>query len=214
MQVNHAVHPCRPLITMDTIPSFRRFLPAALAALALALSLAGASRTHAAPALLDDFADSGKTSTGAGRLLVDDRQLGGASSGSQACAEGLLTVRGSLAPGRGAPAFVSLVLLAAPDGAAQDFSAFEGIRLRVKVTQGSLSVQAGSSAIDNFDFHASPIVARGGEFHEVRIPFTAMKRAWSEQIPLDPATITSVNIVAFGLAKGDFAYELDEVGFY
>jgi hypothetical protein len=199
---------------MNILPSLRRFLSSALAASAFALALAGASGAHAGPALLDDFADSANTSTGAGRLLVDDRQLGSTSSGTQACAEGVLAVRGSHVPGRGVPAFVSLVLLASPDGAARDFSAFEGIRLRVKVTQGALSVQAGSSAIDNFDFHASPIAARGGEFQEVRIPFKAMKRAWSEQTPLDLTTITSINIVAFGLAKADFAYELDEVGFY
>lgn len=199
---------------MNTIRSSFRLLPVAFAVAALALAPAGASGAPAGPALLDDFADSGKTSTGAGRLLVDDRQLGSASSGTQACADGVLAVRGALVPGRGVPAFVSLVLLASPEGAAQDFSAFEGIRLRVKVTQGSLSVQAGSSAIDNFDFHASPIAARGGEFQEVRIPFKGMKRAWSEQTPLDLTTITSINIVAFGLAKGDFAYELDEVGFY
>jgi hypothetical protein len=117
-------------------------------------------------------------------------------------------------PGRGVPAFMSLVLLATPEGQAQDLSAFEGIRLRVKVNQGSLSVQAGSSAIDNFDYHTHAIIARAGKFEEVRIPFGAMKRAWSEQTTLDLATITSINIVAFGLAKGDFDYELDEVGFY
>ncbi|MBE2213205.1 MAG: CIA30 family protein [Opitutaceae bacterium] len=194
-------------------PSFR-LLPVAFAVVALAFTTTGACSAAGAPALLDDFSDAAKTSTGAGRLLVDDRQLGSTSSGIQACADGVLTVRGSLVPGRGVPAFVSLVLLASPDGTAQDLSAFSGIRLRVKVAQGSISVQAGSAAIDNFDFHSGPIPVKGGEFQEIRIPFTSMKRAWSEQTPLDLATITSVNIVAFGLAKGDFAYELDEVGFY
>lgn len=183
-------------------------------ALAVAFACVGASTSSATPALLDDFADSEKTSTGAGRLLVDDRQLGSASQGTQACADGVLVVRGSLAPGRGVPAFISLVLLTAPEGSPQDLGAFEGIRLRVKVKQGALSVQAASAAIDNFDFHSGPLTVRGDEFQEVRIPFASMKRAWSEQTPLDLATITSVNIVAFGLAKGDFAYELDEVGFY
>ena len=199
---------------MNTIRSSCRPLPFACAVLALAFSFAGASSAVGVSALLDDFADAGKTSTGAVRILVDDRQLGSASQGTQSCAEGVLAVRGALVPGRGVPAFVSLVLLTSAEGGPQDLRAYEGIRLRIKVRQGSLSVQAGSSAIDNFDFHASPIAARGGEFQEVRIPFQGMKRAWSEQTPLDLTTITSINIVAFGLAKGDFAYELDEVGFY
>ena len=41
-----------------------------------------------------------------------------------------------------------------------------------------------------------------------------MKRAWSEQIVLNLKTITSVNLVSFGLAKDAFAYEVDEIGFY
>ncbi len=41
-----------------------------------------------------------------------------------------------------------------------------------------------------------------------------MKRAWSEQIVLNLKSITSVNLVSFGLAKDAFAYEVDEIGFY
>jgi len=86
--------------------------------------------------------------------------------------------------------------------------------MRVKVISGMLSVQAGSSEVDNFDYHGSPISAKAGEFQDIRIPFKSMKRAWSEQTTLNAKTIISVNIVAFGMAKGDFAYELDEIGFY
>jgi len=41
-----------------------------------------------------------------------------------------------------------------------------------------------------------------------------MKRAWSEQTVLNLKSITSVNLVSFGLAKDAFAYEVDEIGFY
>ena len=75
-------------------------------------------------------------------------------------------------------------------------------------------MQAGSSEIDNYDFHTSAIRATAGDFQEVRIPFKDLKRAWSEQVPLNLATLTSVNIVVFSVAKGAFAFELDEVGFY
>jgi hypothetical protein len=58
------------------------------------------------------------------------------------------------------------------------------------------------------------VTGKRGEFSEVRLPFKDMKRAWSEQIPLNLKTITSVNLVAFGMAKDAFAYEVDEIGFY
>jgi hypothetical protein len=57
-------------------------------------------------------------------------------------------------------------------------------------------------------------VAKRGEFQEVRVPFKEMKRAWSEQIALNLKSITSVNLVSFGMAKDTFAYEVNEIGFY
>ena len=67
----------------------------------------------------------------------------------------------------------------------------------------------------NFDFHAAPVVRQsGGDFHEVKIPFASMKRAWSEQTPLDPSTLASISLVAFDMQSGSFDFEIDEVGFY
>ena len=120
-----------------------------------------------------------------------------------------------LVPGRGVPAFLSLVSLLSPDGKPQDLSNYDGVRLRVKVIKGILSVQVGSSEITNFDYHtSSPIAGKRGEFQEVRMPFKGMKRAWSEQTPLNMKMITSVNLVSFGMARGDVAYAVDEIGFY
>jgi hypothetical protein len=48
----------------------------------------------------------------------------------------------------------------------------------------------------------------------VRVPFADMKRAWSAQTPLNVKLVTSVNLVAFAMAPGKFAYEVDEIGFY
>jgi hypothetical protein len=41
-----------------------------------------------------------------------------------------------------------------------------------------------------------------------------MKRAWSEQTPLNTKTISGLSIVAFALQKADFDFEIDEVSFY
>jgi hypothetical protein len=195
---------------------FRRCLPmAAFPIIALVALGSIASRAAAAPALLDDFADAEHTHTGAGRFVVDDKAMGSGSHATQKIENGILVVRGELVPGRGLPSFISVPLLLSADAKPQDLTGFEGVRIRVKVIKGILTVQVASSEIQNFDFHTSgQVTGKRGEFSEVRLPFKGMKRAWSEQTPLNLKTITSVNLVAFGLAKTDFAYEVDEIGFY
>jgi len=165
-------------------------------------------------ALIDDFTNATQTSRGATRLLIDDKGMGSQSVATQRCENGVVVVRGELKPGRGVPAFISVPLLLTPDGKPEDVSAYAGVRLRVKLIHGGLTVQVSSAEVDNFDYHSAPVVATGGEFVEVRVPFATMKRAWSEQTPLNLKHVTSVNLVAFALAPGAFAYDLDEIGFY
>lgn len=165
--------------------------------------------------LLDDFSDPTRNKHGIERMLVDDKMAGSQSQATQKCASGILGVKGELVPGRGVPAFISLVSLLSPGGKPKDLSGYQGVRLRVKVTKGILCVQVASADITNFDFHTgSPIAGTRGEFQEVRVPFSEMKRAWSEQTKLNLKSVTSVNLVSFGMAKDTFAYEVDEMGFY
>jgi hypothetical protein len=93
-------------------------------------------------------------------------------------------------------------------------SQYEGIRLRVRVQKGHLSISANSTEVDNFDYHAMTVPRTPDGFEEVRIPFRDMKRAWSEQTPLNRATIVSVSLVAVDFQKAGFAYDVEEVGFY
>ena len=188
-------------------------VPSLLLATTLAL-LSPASARAAAPALVDDFSAADHTTGGAGRLVIDDKNAGSQSHATQHCENGVLKVEGELVPGRGAPAFISIPLALTPDGKPQDISAYTGVRLRVKLVQGLLSVQISSTDIQNFDYHTAIVAAKRGEFVEVRVPFTDLKRAWSEQTPLNPKNVTSVNLVAFGMAKTAFSYEVDEIGFY
>jgi hypothetical protein len=199
---------------LSSLIRFSRRAACLIAGVGLSLSSFAAGAANY-PSLLDDFSDSAHTHSGAQRLLVDDKAMGSQSHATQACANGVLSVQGELVPGRGLPAFISVPLLLSTDAQAQDLSAYEGVRIRVKILKGILSVQVASSEIQNFDFHTSgPVTAKRGEFQEVRVPFKTMKRAWSEQIPLNLKTITAVNLVSFGLAKDAFAYEVDEIGFY
>jgi hypothetical protein len=178
---------------------------------------AGSNAVQAAalPRLLDDYSDPVRNKHGAERLLINDREAGSSSQATQACENGVLIVKGDLLPGRGVPAFISQVSPLSADGKPKDMSGYTGVRLRVKVTKGILCVQIASSEIANYDFHTSaPISGKTGEFQEVSLPFKEMKRAWSEQVALNVKSITSVNLVSFGLAKDAFAYEVDEIGFY
>jgi len=84
----------------------------------------------------------------------------------------------------------------------------------VKVLLGALSLQVASADVQNFDFHSGIVAAKRGEFVEVRLPFKDLQRAWSEQTTLNVKNVTSVNLVSFGMARGAFAYEVDEIGFY
>jgi hypothetical protein len=165
-------------------------------------------------ALLDDFSDSARTDARIDRIVVDDSSVGGKSHLKQTFADGMLTAEGDIVPARGQPGWVSLVLLLSATGEPVDLSRFDGVRLRVRVREGVLSITANSTEITNFDYHASVVPAGGEELQEVRLPFSQMKRAWSEQVPLNRATIASISLVAFGLQKGTFAYEVDEIGFY
>ena len=174
-----------------------------------------AAQPAVTPLLLDDYSDPKTNKNGVERLLIDDKSAGSKSQASQKCENGVLTVKGELVPGRGVPAFISEISLLNVDGKPKDLSVYQGVRLRVKVTKGILIVQVGSSDIQNFDYHGSaPIAGKRAEFQEVRIPFKELKRAWSEQTALNPKSITSVNLVSFGVAKDSFEYAVDEIGFY
>lgn len=176
---------------------------------------AAADPVPTVPALLDDCSDPEQPGAAAGRFMVTDESLGSHSSATHACSDGVLTVKGELVPGRGVPAFVSLAWPLSADNRPHDASAFEGVRVRLKVLRGAVAVQVASSVIDNFDYHTSaPLTPGSRDFVEVRVPFRDLRRAWSPPTELDLATITSVNLVAFGMAPASFSYEVDEIGFY
>ena len=128
---------------------------------------------------------------------------------------GKLHVKGKITPPRGQPGWASSVLLLNEKGLPQDASKFAGVRLLIKVDKGSISISANSAEVANYDYHAAMVTVQSdGKFHEVKIPFTSMKRAWSEQTELNTATISALSIVAFGMQPIHFDYEIDEVSFY
>lgn len=179
------------------------------------LAAAGNGYAETLSPLVDDFSRAEHNSLGNPRIFLNDSTSGGGTSTEQSVSAGILSVSGEIVPPRGQPGWASSVLLLDPQGLARDASAYEGIRLLVKLNKGMLSVSANSTDITNFDFHAAPVmVTADGEFHEVKIPFSSMKRAWSEQTTLNTKTIASLSIVAFGMQKSAVDFEVDEVAFY
>ncbi|GGA81274.1 hypothetical protein GCM10011369_24030 [Neiella marina] len=183
----------------------------------LSVVIAAYSATAAAtiPPVVDDFSDPHQNNLGLARQYLNDSLAGGSTSTEQTIADGVLSVSGKIVPPRGQPGWASSVLLLDAGGQPQDASEYQGIRLLIKVIQGTVSVSANSTEIDNFDYHAAPVMVKSdGQFHEFKVPFDRMKRAWSAPTPLNPATINSLSIVAYGVQPGDFSFELDEVSFY
>jgi len=194
------------------VPAFFRSPGFIVAAMFIA---AGPSQGEGLDPLLDDFSDAQNNSLGIQRQFVDDTSVGGNTTTETRVTDGVLNVRGEISPARGQPGWSSSVQLLDPQGLPRDLSGFDGVRLRMKITAGMVSVSANSTEVTNFDYHAAMVVVKtDGAFHEVKIPFESMKRAWSEQTPLNTSSIASLSIVAFGVQKGAYDFELDEVGFY
>ncbi|MEM9531921.1 MAG: CIA30 family protein [Pseudomonadota bacterium] len=182
---------------------------------AVTIASAGAATASNLEPLVDDFSDSKTNSMGVARQFLNDSMTGGGTTMSPSVSNGILSVSGQISPARGQPGWASSVLLFDPAGQPVDASSYEGVRLRIKVSQGMLSVSANSTDVVNFDYHAALIVVKAdGEFHDVKVPFASMRRAWSEQTTLDTSTIASLSIVAFDMQPGAYDFEVDEVGFY
>ena len=166
-------------------------------------------------AKIDDFSNAANNSLGVARQFLNDTVAGGNTTTEINVAEGVMRIKGEIVPPRGQPGWASSVLLLDPKGQSLDVSEFDGIRLLVKVNAGNISISANSLEVSNFDYHAAQVVvAADGKFHELRIPFKSLKRAWSEQTPLNTKTINGLSIVAFALQKANFDFEVDEVSFY
>lgn len=190
------------------------FLPKHLAIAALVI-FSGTNIAGTLDSAVDDFSDEKNNSLGIPRQFLNDTLAGGSTTTEQKVSGGVLSVKGEIVPPRGQPGWASSILPLDPHGQAQDASTFEGIRLLVKINKGNLSISANSTEVTNFDYHAAPVMVRAdGKFHEVKIPFTSMKRAWSQQTQLNTATINSLSIVAFSPQKDAFDFEVDDVSFY
>lgn len=165
--------------------------------------------------MIDGFDHQKQTNIGIERVYITDMAAGGGTQANSTIKEGVIHLKGDILPPRGQPGWSSLVLPLAAMEQAFDASKFDGIRLTLKISKGSFSISANSSEVTNFDYHATPIIVKAdNKFHTIDIPFESMKRAWSQQTTLNKKTIESLSIVAYGLQKSSFDFEVDAVSFY
>ena len=167
------------------------------------------------PALVDNFSHQSQNSLGVQRQFMNDTVAGGSSESDVTVRSGKMHLTGNLIPPRGQPAWASSILLLDAQGKPMDASEYQGIRLKVKINQGLMSVSANSSKVTNFDYHAAPVLIKAdGKFHVVKFPFSSLKRAWSEQTTLDASTLNSLSRVAFAMQPSAYDFVIDEIGFY
>ncbi len=179
------------------------------------LAFSSVSVAGSAIPLIDDFDNNTNNSLGLPRQFINDTMVGGSTQTKLDVENGVLRLSGEIVPPRGQPGWASTVLLLDGEGKPIDASNYTGIRMMVKINNGSISMSANSIEVDNFDYHSSVVMAPSdGEFHELKIPFDSLKRTWSEQTELNPQTINSISIVAFSVQKSTFDYEIDEISFY
>lgn len=199
---------------MNTFKNISRTLRRSIAGIFI-IATSGITLADNAKPLIDDFSDAQNNSLGYPRQFMNDSMAGGQTTTEQIVKDGVFIAKGDIVPPRGQPGWASSILLLDPTGAPVDASTFEGIRLRLRINKGMVSVSANSTEITNFDYHAAIVTRQpGNDFQEVKIPFNSMKRAWSEQTPLNAATLNSISIVAVAMQKDTFEFELDEVSFY
>ncbi len=164
---------------------------------------------------IDSFDDEVNNDRGLPRQHMNDSMTGGNTTTSHFFKSGVMHIKGDIEPPRGQPGWASTVLLLSPDGTPINADKYQGIRVKLRINRGMVSLSANSTEVTNFDYHAALLSAPiDGNFHEINIPFDSMKRAWSEQTKLNTQTINSLSIVAFSMQKASFDFQIDEIAFY
>ena len=165
--------------------------------------------------MVDEFTNAESNSLGYARFFLSDVQAGGATTIVTEIKQGVLQGHGKISPPRGQPGWSSSVFLLANGEQSFDASQYSGVRISVKLNKGNLSLSANSAEVTNFDYHSSPLtVTMDGKFHTIDIPFDAMKRVWSEQTPLNTASLNSLSLVAYSMQPADFEFAVQSISFY
>lgn len=168
-------------------------------------------------ALLDNF-DKGAGPIGpsisGGEWIINlDSAWGGSSTAKSYREKGTLHVEGTLGPRKGMPGIAGVALVLDSTGAARDVSAYDGVRITIKATKGSLSMKLITKGVKNYDYHAAAIENKKG-FQTIEIPFSQFRQQWSAQMPWTGKDVQGIAIWATSFNADKFEFTIDSIELY
>jgi len=165
-------------------------------------------------ALVDSFAsDSLRSALGTTWRVYRDEAVGGASTADVRVSGGTLHVEAAIRPGPGGFGFVELALPLDAAEAPRDVSAFDGVRVRLRVLRGSLALKLRTAEVTNHD-HPAVLVGPSDAVQELTLPFAAFGPLWSPPVPWTGRRVLGIALSVGGAAAEEVAYEIEELAFY
>lgn len=179
-----------------------------------ALLADGVASLPVSQGLLDDF-ESGTLTSALGTTwrVFRDQAVGGRSTAEVVVAGGMLRVEAAIRPAPGGIGFVELALPLDAAGAPRDVSAFDGVRIRLRVRRGTLALKVQTAEVTNYD-HPAVVISPSDTVQELMLPFSAFGPLWSPPTPWTGRRVLGLALSAGGTETGEVAYEVEEVAFY
>ena len=163
--------------------------------------------------LLDDFSDSTVSACGRPWRRSLDSVVGSNSTLNTRYEDGQLRVWGTLKPAPGRPAFAQLVLEFDDLGTPFDVTAYEGVRVRIRVVKGPLLLQLLTTGVTNFDYHAVTLPVQP-DMQTLELPFAQFRQLWSPPVKWTGKDVRGVVLSASGFAPVEYEFVVDRLEFY
>lgn len=167
-----------------------------------------------AQALLDDF-ESGTLTSALGTTwrVYRDEVVGGTSTADVLVSGGVLRVEATIRPAPGGIGFIELALPLDESGAPRDVSAFDGVRVRLRVWRGILALKIQTAEVTNHD-HPAVLLGPSEAVLDLMLPFPEFGPLWSPATPWTGRRVLGLALSAGGTEAGEVAYEIEEIAFY
>ena len=179
-----------------------------------ALLRAPASTPPIEQALLDDFASGTLTSAlGTTWRVVRDEAAGGNSTIEAAVRGGALHVEAAIRPAPGGLGFVEVALPLDGADAPRDVTAYDGVRVRLRVRHGTLALKVQTAEVTNYDYPAV-VLEPSAVVRELELPFSAFAPLWSPPVEWTGRRVLGLAFSAGGVEPAEVAFEVEELALY
>lgn len=167
-----------------------------------------------AQALLDDFESGTLTSAlGTAWRVVRDEAVGGTSTAEVAVKDGALHVEAAIRPAPGGLGFVELALPFDAAEAPRDVSAYDGVRVRLRVRRGTLALKVRTAEVTNYD-HPAVLLGPSETIEELTLPFSDFGPLWSPPITWTGRRVLGLALSAGGTEESEIAFEVEKIALY